>query len=181
LFDGVPGVILYTSAGQVSVVAPYYLYWKDSTVIRVEYNNVKSNALTVPLVGSTPGLFTADSSGAGQGAILNEDYSINSASNPAQRGSVVILYATGGGQTDPAGVDGLLANLALPIPRLPISVTIGGISANVSYAGAAPGFVAGLMQINVTIPNNAPIGPAIPIQLSSGSAASPSAVTLAVN
>lgn len=181
LFDGVPGALWYTSATQLAVIAPYYLYWKDTTVVQVEYSGIKSNALSLPIVGAAPGLFTADSSGKGQGAILNQDYSVNSSRNPAARGSAVILYATGGGQTDPAGVDGLLATAGLPQPRLPVSVTIGGNAAQVLYAGAAPGFVAGSMQINVTIPANAPTGASVPIQISIGNAQSPAGVTLSVN
>ncbi len=181
LFDGVPAPIWYTSAKQVAVIAPYYLYWKDSTSVQVEFNGVRSASITVPLVPSAPGIFTADSSGHGQAAALNQDYSLNSASRPAARGSVVILYATGEGQTDPAGVDGLLANAVLPQPRLPVSVTVGGIAAPVLYAGGAPGIVAGAMQINVQIPANAPSGAAVPIQITVGGATSALGVTVAVN
>ncbi len=180
LFDGVPGSVLYTSAGQVSVIAPYYLYWKNGTAVQVEYNGVKSAAVTIPIEQSEPAIFTLNSSGTGPGAILNQDYSVNSSVNPAARGSVVILYATGEGQTDPAGTDGLLANAPLPEPRLPVSVAVGGINAEVLYAGAAPTLVAGLMQINITIPPNAPIGGSVPVQLSVGNITSPAGVTVAV-
>ncbi len=181
LFDGVPAAMWYTSAVQVAAIAPYYIYWKDSTSVQVEYNGVKSNAVTVPIQQSQPAVFTLNASGRGPGAILNQDYSVNSAANPAARGSVVILYATGEGQTDPAGVDGLLANVSpLPQPRLPVSATIGGLNAEVLYAGAAPTFVAGAMQINATIPTTAPLGPTVPIQISVGNTTSPVGVTLAV-
>jgi len=105
----------------------------------------------------------------------------NSSRNPAARGSIVILYATGEGQTDPAGVDGLLATEGLPQPRLPVSVMIGGIAAEVLYAGAAPGFVAGSMQISARIPASAPTGASVHVQISIGNATSPAGVTLAVN
>jgi uncharacterized protein (TIGR03437 family) len=149
--------------------------------VQVEYNGIKSSAVTVPIPPAAPGIFTADSSGKGQGALLNQDYSINSSRNPAGRGSIVILYATGEGQTDPAGVDGQLATAGLPQPRLPVSVTIGGIAAEVLYAGAAPGFVAGSMQINARIPANAPTGASVSVQISIGNAASLAGVTLSVN
>ena len=180
LFDGVPAPLLYTSSGQIAVVAPYYLYWKDNVGVQVEYNHVKSARVTVPLVASSPGIFTTDSSGKGHGAILNQDYSLNTPANPALRGSIVILYATGGGQTDPAGVDGLLANNAYPAPRLPVSVMIGDTAAKVLYAGAAPKLIAGTMQINVQVPANAPAGPSVPIQISIGNATSPTGVTVAL-
>jgi uncharacterized protein (TIGR03437 family) len=181
LFDGVPGAMLYTSAGQVAAIAPYYLYWKDSTNVQVEYNGVKSNTVTMAIQQSQPAVFALSGSGQGPGAILNQDYSVNSASNPAARGSIVILYATGEGQTDPAGVDGLLANAApLPQPRLPVSVTIGGVTAQVLYAGAAPTLVAGVMQINAIIPAAVSVGAAIPVQISVGNTTGPAGVTLAV-
>ena len=181
LFDGVPGTMLYTSIGQLAVIAPYYLYWKDSTSVQVEYNGIKSNPVIMPIQQSQPAVFTLNASGKGPGAILNQDNSINSAGNPAARSSVVILYATGQGQTDPAGVDGLLANSTYPQPRLPVSVTIGGIAANVLYAGAAPTLIAGAMQINVSVPATALVGPAVPVQVTVGNVASLPGVTLAVN
>src|SRR5690606_10255216 len=92
-------------------------------------------------------------SGAGQGAILHADYSVNTPEHPAGRGDTVLLYVTGEGQTDPAGVDGQLATAGLPKPKEPVSVTIGGAPAIVDYAGAAPGMVAGVMQINARIPD----------------------------
>jgi uncharacterized protein (TIGR03437 family) len=172
--------MIYTYAGQVAVIAPYYLYWKDSTNVQVEYNGVKSSAVSVPIQQSQPAIFTLNASGQGAGAILNQDYSINSAANPAARGSVVMIYATGEGQTNRAGVDGLLANTALPTPRLPVSVTIGGVNAQVLYAGAAPGLVAGLIQINAAVPATVQVGTAVPVQITVGTAASPTGVTLAV-
>ncbi len=180
LFDGVPGAMWYTSAGQVAVIVPYYLYWKDSTSVQVEYSGVKSAPIAMTIQQSQPAIFTQNASGGGAGDILNQDYTVNTAANPAARGSVVILYATGEGQSDPAGCDGLLANTVLPQPRLPVSVTIGGGNANVLYAGAAPTFVAGALQINVTVPPSAPIGATVPIQISVGGVLSPTGVTLAV-
>jgi uncharacterized protein (TIGR03437 family) len=182
LFDGVPGAIWYTSAGQVAVIAPYYLYWKDSTSVQVEYNGIKSNTVRMAIQPSQPAVFTLNASGQGPGAILNQDYSVNSASNPAARGSIVILYATGEGQTDPAAVDGLLANsVTLPKPRSPVSVTIGGVTAQVSYAGAAPTLVAGVMQINAVVPAAISVGAAVPVEITVGGSAGPTGVTMAVN
>ena len=180
LFDGVPGAMLYTSAGQIAVMAPYYLYWKNSTSVQVEYNSVKSDPVTVVVQQSQPAIFTLDASGHGPGAILNQDYSLNSPTNPASRGSIVMLYATGEGQTDSAGIDGLLANAALPTSRLPVSVTIGGVKAPVLYAGAAPTFVAGTLQVNVAVPSTAPVGNAVPIQITIGNVTSPGGVIMAL-
>jgi uncharacterized protein (TIGR03437 family) len=110
-----------------------------------------------PLTGRAARALYRGFFGSGQGSLLNQGYSINSSRNPAAHGSIVLLYATGEGQTDPAGVDRLLATVGLPQPRVPVSITTGGIRCpKLLYAGAAPGFVAGSMKINARIPANAP-------------------------
>jgi uncharacterized protein (TIGR03437 family) len=99
-----------------------------------------------------------NATGAGPGAIENFDGSINSPSNPAARGSFVAVFATGGGQTAPPGLDGAFYKAAGSSPQLPVKAQVGGIDAQVSYAGAAPTFVQGTLQVNVLIPMNAPTG-----------------------
>jgi uncharacterized protein (TIGR03437 family) len=92
---------------------------------------------------------------------------------------IVVLFGTGEGQTTPGGVDGAIANSVYPKPVLPVSVSIGGINADVLYAGAAPGKVAGLIQINVRIPDSVPSGP-IPISMTVGTRTSAAGLTVAV-
>lgn len=180
LFDGTPAPLLYTSSGQVSAIVPYAVNGKTGTQIQVKNGSNLSAAVAVPVTPSAPSLFSLDASGAGPGAILNSDLSVNSASKPAAPGSIVVLYATGEGQTSPAGVDGLLANgPTYPAPVLPVSVTIGGVNAPVLYAGAAPTFVAGVMQINVRVPNGVAGGPQ-PVQLTVGTAQSTQTITVAI-
>ncbi len=130
------------------------------------------------MAAALPGLFTANASGSGPGAIRNQDLSVNSASNPAPRGSIVV-YATGEGATDPVGVDGQVAATAFPKPTLPVTVRIGGMPAEVLYAGAAPSLVAGVLQVNVRVPEGVPDG-AAEVRLIVGSAESPAGVTVAV-
>jgi uncharacterized protein (TIGR03437 family) len=106
---------------------------------------------------------------------------VNSAENPAQRGSVVLIYATGEGETDPQVADGRLVTAeALPRPRLPVGVKIGGVEAEVLYAGAVPGLVVGLLQVNARVPENAPGGNAVPLVVSVGGASSQPSVTMAI-
>lgn len=179
LFDDAPAPIIYVSAMQSSVIVPYGVAARARTQVVVEFNGARSVPVTVPVVPSKPALFSANASGQGQGAILNEDNTFNSADNPALRGHVVVMYGTGEGQTDPAGVDGRLALLTLPKPLLPVSVTIGGIAAEVLYAGATPEQVAGLFQINAVVPFGAPSG-ALDVVVSVGGARSRSGLTVAV-
>ena len=131
------------------------------------------------VTATAPGLFTANSSGKGPGAILNQDGSFNSGSNAAEVGSVVVLYGTGEGAVDPVVVDGAINASSLPTPREPMTVRIGGKEAEVLYGGAAPGLVAGVFQINVRIPEGVEPGNA-PVVVMVGRATSSPEVTVAV-
>ncbi|MBI3694445.1 MAG: hypothetical protein HY238_06360 [Acidobacteria bacterium] len=180
LFDNIAAPLIYVFEKQVSAIVPYSLANKSSTLVQLVYRGRRSNPVLLALAPASPALFTANASGTGPGAILNQDYSLNTASNPAPKDSIVMLYATGEGQTDPAGVDGKLATGAYPKPVLPVSVRIGGVAAEVFYAGAAPTYVAGLLQVNVKVPLRAPSGPAVPVTLVVGNTPSPPGVTLAI-
>jgi uncharacterized protein (TIGR03437 family) len=93
---------------------------------------------------------------------------------------VVVLYGTGGGLTKPPSVDGLLTSQPYPLPVLPVSVSIDSLPAQVLYAGAAPGLVAGVLQINVVVPANASPVRYDQVVLTIGDYASPTAITIAV-
>jgi len=93
----------------------------------------------------------------------------------------VVLFATGEGQTDPLGTDGLIATTVFPKPVQTVSVTIGGRTLTPIYAGAAPFEVAGMMQVNVQLPADLTPGNAVPVTITVGSATSSAGVTLAVN
>ena len=178
-FDGVAAPMIYSITGQLSCIVPYAVSGKVSTQVQVEYRGVKGNFVTVPVVAAVPGLFTVDQSGRNQVAALNEDYSINSGGRAAARGSIVMLFATGEGQTAPGGTDGKPASGVYPKPVLPVTVEIGGKTAEVLYFGAAPDLVAGVMQINVRVPADSTVGNA-PIVIKVGGEASQTGATIAV-
>jgi uncharacterized protein (TIGR03437 family) len=183
LFDGVPAGIIYASAAQVNAVSPYGLAGKSTTQVQVEYLAVLSSAISVPVQAAHPGLFTVDASGLGGGAILNQDYSLNSGLHSAARGSVVMIYCTGGGVTNPAGVDATIMPSPPPLYQLttqPVAVTIDGIAATVSYSGAAPSQIAGLTQINAQVPAGVTPGTKVPVIVTIGTWQSQSGVTMAV-
>jgi uncharacterized protein (TIGR03437 family) len=152
LFDGVAGPVLYAQAKQVNTVIPWSLFGRATVRVEVEYKGNRSAAVQIQLYDAAPGIFSIDGSGLGQGAILNQDGSVNSAGNGAATETVVSMYATGMGQTEPQGVDGAIPTQVLPKPMLPASVLIGNSEAEVLYAGAAPYLVSGAMQVNVRIP-----------------------------
>ena len=167
-FDYVPATILYVTSTQLAATVPYFV--SGTTSMIVISNGEASAPVTLNVIPAVPAIFSADASGKGQGAALNQDYSINSASNPAPVGSVVQLFGTGGGT---------LTNDTLPLLTLPVSATVGGASAQVTYAGIAPGLVQGAMQVNVQIPSGITPGPAVPIVLTVGQSMT-NQVTLAI-
>jgi uncharacterized protein (TIGR03437 family) len=146
----------------------------------VTYQGQNSVVNSVPVAATAPGLFTLDSSGSGQALAVNLNGNLNTASNPTPVGNYLILYATGEGQTSPGGVDGKLAPATMPepMPLQTVTATVNGIAANVKYAGAAPGFVAGVMQVNLQIPTGVLSGTAN-VQLITNTLLSP-IVTIAV-
>jgi uncharacterized protein (TIGR03437 family) len=184
-FNGVAVPLLYTSATQVAAVAPYGVTG-PAVQVTVTYQGQTSVPATIPVFAAAPGLFTADGTGAGQAAAINQDGTLNSASNPAPIGSVISLYATGGGQTSPAGLDGQLSTSPLATQSLPVQAYIGLqpvlATAQLQYAGPAPGEIAGLMQINVPLPLGLKPGSAVPVVIFVGTvnSSSQSNVTIAV-
>jgi uncharacterized protein (TIGR03437 family) len=180
LFDGVAAPIVYLAKNQLSVIVPYVVAGRTTTRVQLERNGTLSNALILEVAPAAPAFFTANSSGTGPGAFQNQDGSVNSRQNPAQRGQVVVLYATGGGQTVPAGQDGLIASgSTLPRPLGTVRVWLAGREIPVQYAGAAPGLVAGAMQVNVVIPEDAPTGD-VPILLQVGDRRGPNTATVSI-
>jgi uncharacterized protein (TIGR03437 family) len=151
-----------------------------TATIVVQYGTVESAPVRVPVVAAAPALFTAGAIGTGPAAALNQDSTLNTPSTPEPPGSVIVLYTTGEGQTSPAGVDGQVAAGTGPKPLLPVTVTIGGQPAQVQYAGAAPGLVAGVMQVNAVIPAGTPAGN-VPVSIQVGSQTSQPGVTIAVS
>jgi uncharacterized protein (TIGR03437 family) len=132
------------------------------------------------LVGSaSPGIFTATQNGAGQALVLNQDNTINSSSNPANQGSIVVLYGTGQGQVSPAVPDGTAAptgtlsnTVAVPTSdqrtcltsQPSMCVAFGnGILGDIKFSGLAPGYI-GLWQINVAVPSGL-TGTAVPVRI----------------
>ena len=180
LFDGVAAPMIYTLNGQVSAVVPYAVAGKTSTQVQVKYQDGISNTLTVPVHAATPAIFSLDATGIGPGAILNQDTSTNTTGNPAARLSVIALYCTGGGVTDPPSADGEVIGGALRHLTQVVTVTIGGMNAAVQYAGAVPGAVAGLTQINVELPAGLSPALALPVVVKIGDFTSTGSVTAAV-
>jgi uncharacterized protein (TIGR03437 family) len=169
-FNGIAAPLLYVSTTQVNAVVPFGVAGQKTVEVLLTHYE-PAPPYSMPLAPTAPGIFTAGQSGRGLGAIVNEDgisRTPNSADNPAPKGSVVAIFATGAGEwvpPPPGGeqpqslMDGSIyipfrLPPSIPRPAAPVSVTIGGLPARLQYSGAAPYQVYGKLQVNAIIPDN---------------------------
>jgi uncharacterized protein (TIGR03437 family) len=180
MFDNLQGTVLYTSQSQINVVVPYGVFGRLSVRMTVSYRGQVSSSIELRVADSAPGIFAVG--GSTQGAIVNQNNTVNGTTNPAVKGSVVTVYLTGEGQTTPGGQDGRITpndGSLLKRPLLPVTATIGGFTAVVEYAGSGPGFVSGVMQVNLRMAESVASGN-LPVVITVGNAISQTNVTVAV-
>jgi uncharacterized protein (TIGR03437 family) len=172
--------LYFASPGQVNLQVPWEMAGKSQATIIATVAGVVSNTQAVSLVPFAPGIFTMNMTGTGQGAILIASTGqLAAAGTPVSRGAYIAIFCTGLGPVSNQPATGAPAqsiplSYSLTIP----TVTIGGVSANVSYSGLAPTLV-GLYQVNVLVPASVSPGNTVPVVLSVGGAAS-NGVTIAV-
>jgi uncharacterized protein (TIGR03437 family) len=146
--NGTASPIYYVSPGQINFQVP----WETPTgtaQVTVSLNGGLSNSVSVPVVSAGPGLFFS-----GTAAIVeNQDYSVNTPSNPAAGGSVIIAYLTGSGPVSPTVSDGVPTPTdTLVKATSAYSATIGSAAAEVQFTGLTPSFI-GLVQMNILVPS----------------------------
>ena len=190
LFDGVAAPLLYVSPTQINAIVPYEMGGRIQMTVSVSREGVSSNAVQIRGADTSLAIFTVDSSGQGQAAVVNQNGSVNGPANPAPKLSIISIYATGEGQLSPPGFTGAVTSLKSPAPKPlagpPTLVfrinnadgTTTDVPAQITYAAEAPGLVSGIMQVNAIVPASVPSGSQIVI-LSLGSA-STSPVTVQV-
>lgn len=141
-FDGVPAPLFYVQAGPVNLQVPYTIAGAATTHLEMFYQGKTMGTADLPVAAAAPALLSA---------ITKQDGSVNSETAPAPPGTVITVYATGEGLTDIGNVSGKPAEPPPAHPRLPVTVTIAGIAAEVTFAGCAPGLV-GMLQIILRAP-----------------------------
>jgi uncharacterized protein (TIGR03437 family) len=146
-FDGEAAPIFTAGPYEITVQVPYSLDGKTQVGLQIFYRQIPSNTITLPVVPAAPRIVTTP--GSNEALALNQDGSRNSTQNPA--GSILVLFASGYGQTSPAGVTGKVAQRPYPAPNQPVTLFIAGTAAELLYAAETPGLV-GLLQINARIP-----------------------------
>ena len=169
LFDGIAAPLLYAAPSQINVMAPLAIATKDHVLLETETAGTVRSSITLPVSLVSPGLFTEGGTGTGQSVARNEDGSMNGPLNPAPRGSIVTILATGTGQLD-----------EMQRPFLTVSARIGGVIAEVIEASATSTVILAVTQVKCRVPENVQPGAAIPIVLEIGSRSSQPGVFLAI-
>uniref|UniRef100_Q01P57 IPT/TIG domain-containing protein n=1 Tax=Solibacter usitatus (strain Ellin6076) TaxID=234267 RepID=Q01P57_SOLUE len=144
--------LYFVSPGQINAIVPYSTTGPTATI--VVQNGTNSNTVTVPVAATAPGVFTADQSGSGIGAMRHTDATatIIDAGHPAAPGETIQIYLTGMGAVNPAVADGTAGTITTLYQTISdVVVLVAGQPATVLFKGLAPGFP-GLYQFNVTLP-----------------------------
>ncbi|MDQ6707996.1 MAG: hypothetical protein M3Z85_18725 [Acidobacteriota bacterium] len=160
-FDGKAAPLFFVQDSQINAQVPFATAGHPATEVEVFYQTVSRGKATLSLADAAPGIFTL-AGGTGPAVLINQDGSLNSEANTAERGSIVTFFATGGGQGGAA-----------------VNVTIGDYASDVLYSGDAPGFI-GLMQINSRVPGGFAPGGWVALKLQVGAALSQTGVVIAV-
>jgi uncharacterized protein (TIGR03437 family) len=180
LFDGLPAPLLYAGNGQINAVVPYGINSSTTNMtVKTAANTV--GPIPMPVNSAVPAIFMCGAycNDVSQAAALNSDGTLNTVANPAARGDYITFYLCGPGMMS-NDTDGTVSAPPLAMPSQQVTVTIRGVNAQVQYAGAAPGFVNGLMQINVYIPTTIDFGNHVPLSVNVGNYSSQDNVTIAV-
>jgi uncharacterized protein (TIGR03437 family) len=198
LFDGQAAPLVYVSATKITAIVPYEVNGKQQTSIQVRHAGVVSTAIAQPVAATAPGIFTADASGTGQASAVNikagggfsyngpacTSANPNCVTEPAPVGGVVSIYGTGEGLVSPLPPTGSVTGTTPPFPAIvaPVTIKLGGVPldpSDVLYAGPAPTFAAGVIQINFRIPQGYNPGPTF-VQVIIGNAVSNDHVTVEI-
>jgi len=171
--------LFYVSPTQINFQMPVEATGTSASLV-VTNGGIQGPAATVALTAEAPGIFTTATSGSGQAAALNADFTANSSTNPAAGGTTVSLFASGLGATVPPYLTGQTGATSEPLNRTvqTPTVNINGVSATIGFSGLAPGFV-GLYQVNATVPPGTPAGAAVFVTLTINGRVS-NTVTIAV-
>jgi uncharacterized protein (TIGR03437 family) len=155
-FDGEPVPVLYAQSRQINAAAPVALAGKSTASVTVTYNDQQFGPISAPVTFGSPGIFRLQVGQSAQAVAMNQDWTLNGPSNPAARGSVVTVWATGYGPTNPAcATGGLNDPEAEPLSTGIGALLVGGGLFDAPYAGSAPDLVCGVVQINFQVPANA--------------------------
>ena len=152
--NGVRAPVYYVSPGEIICIVPYELTGTTATIV-VTSGQTQSNSVTVGAQPSSPGIFSANDSGFGDGAITHVNNASVNSNSPAQPQETVQMYVSGLGALSTPVTDGNGA-VGIDDAATKPQVYINGVQADVGYWGLTVD--AGLYQINFTVPADTPNG-----------------------
>ncbi|HXF27610.1 MAG TPA: hypothetical protein VN610_10060 [Bryobacteraceae bacterium] len=169
------------AASQINAQVPWELASGTVNVV-VTRDGVASAPAPVTIGAASPAIFSSS----GRAVAVNTDGSLawpagavaGANSHPAKPGDVITIYASGLGPVDSPVADGQNSLDKLRHTQTMPVVMVGGMGADVLFAGLSPQFV-GVNQLNVKIPNVAP-GDAVPLQIQIGGVTSSASLTIAI-
>jgi uncharacterized protein (TIGR03437 family) len=184
LVGGIAAPLFGVYATQINFQVPWQLSGTQAQ-ITVTSGDLTSAPVTVTLAGQAPGIFALNTASQAAALIAGTTSIVAPAdaypgSQPAQPGEYITIYCTGLGPVTNQPATGALSSSSTLsyTSSVPVTASIGGVNAAVSFSGLAPGFLA-LYQVNVQVPSNSPAGPAVPLTISMGGSTS-SQATIAV-
>jgi uncharacterized protein (TIGR03437 family) len=182
--SGVQLPLLYVSDSQVNVLVPYDIAKNVPHQLVIQRGPVLSIPAATVIFDTQPAILATAGNGIGQGHVYKADanggQTLADTNSPVTAGDVLVLYCVGLGAVTPAVTAGD-PSPASPLSSVPVpvTVTIGGATANSFFAGLTPGF-AGLYQINVTVPSGIAAGSQVPVTIAVAGKSSSANVFIAV-
>ncbi len=186
--NGIAAPLYFVSLTQINIQIPWNaLGIAGTAAVVVTTATGVSPPLSIPLAATAPAFFTTQS-GKGQAIAINADGTLavpvgsipGLTTHPAQPGDALILYANGVGPVSPSIASGVDSSDTLRTAVTPPVVLIGGVAAQVLFAGLSPQF-AGVNQLNVIVPASVAAGDSLPIQMQLGGTTTTNTVTIAVS
>jgi len=169
LINQIAADMWYVSPTLVNLLIPASLV-AGPAIIQLEVDGIAGPAIAITLGAAAPSMFQVDAT-----TVLGThgDGSLVTATAPARRGEEIAIYATGLGPTVPAAIPNQVPLVAARLAAKDFQVLLNGVAVDpskIDYAGVTPGY-AGLFQINLTLPDDAPSNPEI--RVGSGGILSP--------
>lgn len=167
---GLPAPVYLVSPGQINCLVPYAIdTTKPNATVVVTNNGTISNSVSVALSATSPGIFSDDLSGTGDGAIVHLSGMLVNPANPATKGETLSIYLTGlgalttpikdGTNPNPPAADSATAQVVVYVNGIAVTATTG-----LSYAGINPSYP-GLYQINFVVPTTLTESGELPIAI----------------
>lgn len=162
MVDSYPAQLISVTSTQITAMVPFEIAGEASTILKISIAGQAAAPITLNTALTAPGIFITGNGPTNgrndQAAVINQDGTVNSQSNPAVRGSTVTIYGTGAGELFPVATDGSAASSTPATPIAAVSATIDGLAASVGYAGGSPGLSVAVLQVNAVVPATSDTG-----------------------